>query len=258
METLQRIPKEHHTAILYALNRHLGPCTVYALDGRGETNGCLLAFANPKNPQGAAIAANQINESTDGLTVSILLHKPTDLATKQQDQQWFFYNALRGHRLCLDKTGVPYWPHDYIPERNWKEAHTFWLKCEAVANFNINAASESQHMDVALIKIALLHEAMVQVSLGLIRVFLGYTPNIYSLRFLLSLCGHFCELPSRIFPQETFEQQQLFKRLCTPASMLRHWNRLDAPEGDVDLLLDECNIFLKEAKALAEHQLQLK
>lgn len=257
MET-PNIIKEHQATILQSLNRHLGPCTIFALDEhRKNTNPCLLAFANPTNPQAAAAAANVITEKTN-TTVSILLHKTTDLNTKQKDQQHFFYHALRGYRLCLDKTAVPYYPYDHIPERDWEGAHAFWLKCEAVANFNIAAAVESPHIDVELIKITLLHEAVVQVALGLIRILLGYTPNTQSLGFLLSLCSHFSELPARAFPRETAQQQRLYKRLCAPPAMLRYWNRLNAPEGDFELLLDACSIFLRDTKALAEHKLQLK
>ncbi|RYZ91759.1 MAG: hypothetical protein EOO68_23620 [Moraxellaceae bacterium] len=246
----------HHTTILQIIKHHLGPCTIFTLE-ENQNNPCLVAFANPKNPRAAATAANRITEKTN-TTVTLLLHKATDLNTSQQDQQWFFYHALRGQRLALDKAAVPYWPHDHIPEREWEGAEAFWLKCEAVANFNIAAVSESPQLEVGLIKIALLHEAMVQIALGLIRACLGYTPNNYGLRFLLQLCGHFCDLPARAFPQDTPEQQLHYKRLCTPSSMLRHWTRLDAPERDVELLLDACGVFLNDAKELVERTLQNK
>ena len=258
MEIQLQILKEHHATILLALKQHLGPSTTFVLDYTRERNNlALLTFANPKNPQAVMAATNQIVQDSNGaITPAILLHKPTDLATNQQDQQWFFYNALRGHRLCLDKTAVPYWPNAHIPERDWEGARSFWLKCEAVADFNVAAAAESQHLDVELIKIALLHESAVQVALGMIRVFLGYTPNVYSLGFLLNLCSHFMEFPSISFPRETQQQQQLYKRICTPPSMLRHWNRLNAPERDFELLLEACRVFLDGAKLLAEHKLE--
>jgi len=104
---------------------------------------------------------------------------------------------------------------------------------------------ESPQLDVELCKIALLHTACVQIALGLIRVFLGYTPNEYNLNHLLTLCGHFTDFPVQLFNQQA---QHRYKMLCAPPSMLNHWLELHATESDFLWLLDACEQLLKQSE----------
>ncbi|MEO5777271.1 MAG: hypothetical protein ABIQ27_10210 [Flavobacterium sp.] len=83
-----------------------------------------------------------------------------------------------------------------MPARDVEADRTYWLKCVAVAQFNLQAATESEQLEVTLCKIALLNTAATQLAMGLLRVFLGYTPNEFGLKYLLQLCGHFTALPA--------------------------------------------------------------
>lgn len=190
------------------------------------------------------------------ITASVLLHKVTDLATQQASQQWFFNAVLRyGQRLCLDTTAPPYLLN-HRPLRNIEGDRVYWLKCMGVAQFNLQAAAESEHLEVELCKIALLHSACVQIALGLVRVFLGYTPNEFGLKHLLHLCGSFIALPAQLFYQQTPEAVKRYKMLCSPPVMLLHWTRLSAPEQDFMWLQDACDVFLKQANEIVQLELQ--
>ncbi|HMK06867.1 MAG TPA: hypothetical protein VK476_05010 [Flavobacterium sp.] len=268
METT-RLSQEHRQIILDTIST-LAPCTAFAFGYRSadkqstsaitQTNTTaqnhhidVLVFSSNTKPNAAIDAANLVRERSNGeITVSLLLHKPTDLTTRQPCLQWFFWHILhQSQRLCLDKTAVPYLSDDNKPTRDVVAINQHWLKCEAVAGFYLNTASENPHLEVELIKVTLLHQAAQHTALGLIRIFLGYTPNEYNLSFLLSLCAHFTNLPSQCFPRQTPVEQKRFKMLCAPPSMLRHWNRLDAHETDFDILLQSCKAFLTDAKELA-------
>lgn len=184
------------------------------------------------------------------------LHKVTDLATQQVSQQWFFDAVLRfGQRLSLDTTAVPYLLQ-HRPTRDLEGDTTYWLKCVAVAQLNLQAAAESEQVEVELCKIALLHTACVQIALGLLRVFLGYTPNEFGLKHLLHLCGSFTALPAQLFYQQTPEAVKRYKMLCAPPTMLHHWTRLSAPEQDFMWLQDACEVFLKQANEIVLLELE--
>jgi hypothetical protein len=275
METHFSLPQESYEAALQTITQKLPHCTVYAFGYRGQnvTHSSailqdsniiskiphldLLVFSDAMPYTVSCDISSLISErSGTMITVSLLLHKTSDLATKQTCQQWFYWMVLRrGRRLCINKSDVPYLPDDELPVRDLKALRAYWLKCEAVAAFHLNAATENRHVDVELIKISLLHQAAEQIGLGLIRVFLGYTPNDYRLKFLLELCGHFTALPVQIFPNETPLQQKRYKMLCAPPSMLRHWSRLEADEADFLSLLDACSEFLKNATLLIAAEL---
>lgn len=217
----------------------------------------LLIFSTNYFPNGASNLANTIGEkSGKQIKASVLLHKVTDLTTKQASQQWFFDQVLRnGQRLHLDTVSPPYLLNP-MPTRDIVADAAYWHKCVAVAQFNLQAAADSEHLDVTLCKIALLHTVATQVALGLLRVFLGYTPNEFGLKYLLQLCGHFTALPSQLFYQQTPEAIKRYKMLCAPSSMLTHWSRLNASEPDFLWLLDACSAFLRFATELVALELQ--
>lgn len=216
----------------------------------------LVVFTNRQLPASGSVMANSIYElSGKTITATVLLHKPTDLATKNPQQLRFFDGVLRyGHRLCLDKEAVPYILHNNILPPDREEDMAFWLKCVAVAKFNINAASESPHLEVELCKIALLNTACVQIALGLIRGCIGYTPNEFGLKYLLQLCEQFTTIPSDTFNQKTPKAIQRYKMLCTPPSMLNHWTKLSTDKADFGYLLDATQQFLDLSKELVEKQ----
>lgn len=217
----------------------------------------LLIFSTAYFVNGASNIANTIVEKSGKLTTaSVLLHKVTDLTTKQASQQWFFDQVLRnGQRLHLDTTAPPYLLNP-MPSRDVGADTAYWYKCVAVAQFNLDAAADSEHLDVTLCKIALLHTAAAQIALGLLRVFLGYIPNEFGLKYLLQLCGHFTALPSQLFYQQTQEAIQRYKMLCAPPAMLLHWTRINASEQDFVWLFDACSSFLRLATELVTPELR--
>ena len=217
----------------------------------------LLVLSAKAFPNEASNIANALAEqNSKTITATVLLHKVTDLATKQSSQQWFFDEVLRyGQRLSLDTTSPPYLLN-HKPTRDMEADGTYWLKCVAVAQFNLQAAAESEQVEVELCKIALLHSACVQIALGLVRVFLGYTPNEFGLNYLLRLCGHFTALPIQLFHQQTPEAVKRYKMLCAPPAMLHHWTRLTASEQDFIWLLDACEVFLKQANEIVLIELE--
>lgn len=218
----------------------------------------LLVFANKTSlGQGTNIANAIAEKSNKSITATILLHKLTDLATKQDHQQRFFGSVLRScQRLHFDKAVIPFSPNNSLPERNQEVTLSYWHKCVAVAQFNSNAAASSPELDVELCKIALLHTATVQIALGLLRVMLEYTPNECSLNHLLQLCGLFTNLPETLFFHQNPTSIKRYKMLCAPASMLNHWTKLNANEQDFLHILNSCQEFLKQAELLVQNHFQ--
>ena len=274
METI-KLPQPETQIVLDHIEKVFSLCTIFVFGYRNNTNSAssllstqsnivtgshhfdLLVFSNKAFQNGGSNIANTIAENSNKtITASVLLHKVTDLATKQASQQWFFDNVLHyGQRLCLDTTAPPYLLNN-MPTRDIDTDTAYWLKCVAVAQFNLQTATDSEHIDITLCKIALLNTATTQLALGLLRVFLGYTPNEFGLKYLLQLCGHFTVLPSQLFHQQTPEAIRRYKMLCAPTSMLNHWTRLNAAEQDFLWLLDACTAFLQLATELVAPELQ--
>jgi hypothetical protein len=268
------LPQQETELVLQVVQKIVSPCTVYVFGYRNESklkrnflandmsvevtryHYYLLLFSKELLPNGGTTISNAIAEASDhSITATVLLHKGTDLATRQVGQQCFFDQVLRGgQRLCLDTTAPPYLLNA-VTTKSTDADTAYWHKCVGVAQFNIQAAADSEQLDVELCKIALLHTAVNQIALGLIRGFLGYTPNTYSLAHLLQLCGYFTDLPLQVFHQETDLYSKRYKMLCAPPSMLNHWTKLNANEQDYIWILDACQLLLLEAKAMVENEL---
>ena len=273
MESFTLAPSESEF-VLRVVQPIVGPSTVYvfgyrqqsimkrnflAADMSGDISRhhyYLLVFSKELVPNGGTTLANAIAVASDhSITATVLVHKVKDLATKQGGQQWFFDQVLgNGQRLCVDTAGAPYLFHKVTP-RNFAAVTAYWHKCVAVAQLTVQATIDVEQLDVELCKIALLHTAVIQIALGLIRVFLGYSPNSYSLPFLLQLCGYFTDLPSQVFHQDTSLQSKRYKMLCATPTMLNHWTKLNADARDYLGILDACQLFLEESKVLVENEL---
>ena len=268
------LPVTETQMVVDVILKAVAPCTIFVLGYHHQSQSAisllsspadstntmhhfdLLVFSRHHFPNGASNLANTIAEkSGQRVTVSVLLHKVTDLTTQQASQQWFFDQVLRnGQRLHLDTTAPPYLLNSN-PLRDVAGDRGYWLKCVGVAQFNLQAAADSEQLEVTLCKIALLHTASSQIALGLLRVFLGYTPNEFGLKYLLQLCGQFTTLPRQLFKQSTPEAVQRFKMLCAPPAMLNHWSRLNASEQDFHWLLEACQEFLRLATDIVTPEL---
>lgn len=255
--------KPEADAILELLLKGAAPCSIYFFGTRSmstvqseNTNNHFYILVLSDTSITGSHLMNEIKERTNkAVTATVLIHNVTHLATKQKSQQYFFDWVLRhGQRIALDKANVPY-ILNHTPARDLETDTRFWHKCFAVAQFDIQAAKDSPQLEVTLCKIAFLNRACVQIALGLLRVFLGYTPREFGLKYLLQLCGNFTTLPEQVFAKDTENDISLYKMLCAPAGMLLHWTRLNAAESDFEVLLERCEAFLDKANALAETEL---
>lgn len=106
-------------------------------------------------------------------------------------------------------------------------------------------------------KMAVMHFAMEQVCLGLLRIFWEYVPNHYSLSYLFHLCGHFTGLPQRIFPRGTYGLQRQFYMLCNAHHIMRFKGAIQFSPDDSDRVFRRCERFFMEARGLGEKHLDV-
>ena len=105
-------------------------------------------------------------------------------------------------------------------------------------------------------KLATIHHALEQVCLGLLYVFWEFNPHHYALSYLLHLCGHFTDLPQRIFPQTTYGLQRQFYMLCNAHHIMRFKAQNEFSEHDAFKVQHLSERFYEEAKRLGEDQLK--
>lgn len=258
------------------ITKKLNLCTVFVFGYRNNTTAAstilqsqievssanhhfdIVIISENAYPNCANDIANIVAErSAKFISVSLLIHKAAVLASNQLNQQLFFDKVFRkGQRLCIDPSAPPYIKSNGILYRDINIDRDYWHKCNAVADYYLQSVSVSTNPAIALCNIANLHIAIEEIALGLIRVFMGYTPNEFSLKYLLLLCGHFTKLPSEIFSNQSELEIKRYKMLCAPPSMLRYWYRLNAEEEDYLWILNACKNFYKQANTIVIQELE--
>lgn len=206
-----------------------------------------FVIITPSKPD-VSMLTKKFAENSGG-TATILVHKPTQLRTPCN--RAFFKNIVSTGKLVYDNS-VKLPMVSTPPEFSLSLAKSHWYKCEALADFYLDSATQSLCEEVEMIKVSQLHYAIQYACLGLIRLYLNYTPIRHDLKTLLELCGSFTELPF-----EALSNPRTNRVLCAPPVMLRVWDRLELNPRAYSQVQQACTEFIETARKLAATQLKV-
>lgn len=96
----------------------------------------------------------------------------------------------------------------------------------------------------------MLHQAVEQCCLALIRIHLGYRSDIHNLRRLLQLCCCFSPEPMKVFISRAKEDDRLFNILAKNYSKARYADGFLADKKDVQLLYHRIDLFFELTKSM--------
>ncbi len=218
----------------------------------------LLVFVKtiPNNAQ--ADIAYAISQETQGrCKATPLLHTLKSVRRDKARQRYFFQNAINGGALFFGNWNGKF-PFDIAlkTERNADKIRKYWQNRTFIALALLEAEFTIDNDNVDELKVSMLHQAVEQLCLGLIFVFLGYRPNHFALGYLFDLCDLFTPLASDFFPRKAKEEAAIFKELCRHASQLRH-SSLRFQYGNNTMLLERrCKSFYKSAVQLGEEEIE--
>lgn len=198
-----------------------------------------------------------IKEHTNGrCTATVVMHSKKSLRQKEGDQQYFFHQIMeRAQLLFKESTNPPYLPFNKVPSRHYPSAKIYLHQRIRTASF----LQEAECMDgggATKIHLYLMRLVVEQTCLGLIRLFLGYTPHQYSLQFLFELCEYFTPLTSEIFPRETDKDKEFLKIMSGSTTSLRHGYIDDVASHDYEVLSNRYNEFVDRSDKLIAKELE--
>jgi hypothetical protein len=201
---------------------------------------------------------DKIKTKTDGrISATLLIHHVHNLKKMYDDQQYFFWSIMQNAELLFqDADKPPYLITNGTPKRNLKSTSLY------VANRKNNiytiwswVYNDDEVNSSGEVKMSGLHQIVEQTCLSLIRAFLGYSPNHFSLDHLFNLCEYFTTITTDFFPRKTPEDRALFKILKQQPSVLR-FNKVDDVEYlDYELLERKCTNFINQAEVLIQKEL---
>lgn len=94
------------------------------------------------------------------------------------------------------------------------------------------------------------------MCLGMIRLFLGYSPNHFALSYLLEICDYFNPQVSTFFPRQTEKDIALFKLLGSSYWTLRYSGKNPFSDTDMDLLDERYTDFTFHCNAIVQYELE--
>jgi hypothetical protein len=196
----------------------------------------LAVISDPLPPNAIADLTESIAQKSHGAaTVTIVHYTPSSISTQGQ-HQWFLHQVMtKTNRLHSNKSKMKALKFTDTPTRNPQTLQKFWLDRKYNATSLMEAENAIENPSGGKVQIVLLHAAMEQLCLGLIYVFLGYTPQNYGLGYLLSVCDIFTDVANDIFPRQSAEDQRLLRLLSTNLHSLRKYGG-DASDTDVEVL----------------------
>jgi hypothetical protein len=218
----------------------------------------LLVFVEETIENATNDICDKIKIKTQGrITATLLIHQVHSLKKMHDDQQYFFWSIMQNAVLLFQDTDKPpYLINNETPKRNLKSTSLY----AANRKNNISTIWDWVYNDDDInssyeVKMSGLHQIAEQTCLSLIRVFMGYSPNHFSLDHLFNLCAYFTTITTDFFPRITEEDRSMFKLLKQQPSALRFNKANDVDYLYYQLLEQRCCKFKNKAAVLIQKEL---
>lgn len=143
-----------------------------------------------------------------------------------------------------------------IYSNDFKQIETHWINRMERARYLLFIIDMTNIQEDYTAKLATMHTALEQICLGLLYLFWEFKPHHYSLTYLLHLCGHFTDLPQKIFPKTSYGLQRQFYMLCNAHHIMRFKETNDFSEKDAFKAQNLCERFFEQAESLGQRQLE--
>jgi hypothetical protein len=255
------ITKSIKTEAIYCFgkNEALPPKNNFADEKkRGSINFYLLAFEDGLTPNTAHDLAGKIRSKSKGkYTVTLLVHNVTELETEQADQNYFFDKVISsGQQVYLNLESQTIFNSVMLQQRNLAPAIEYLHYRNTIANILLEHVADGYDSSYTHLTGMLLHHVVEQACLAMIRLFLGYSPNYFSIGYLLEICQHFSPEIANFFPTRTESDLRILKQLSHQPWTLRYSGKDIVSTDEMELLESRCNEFVAHVHTLVNKALE--
>jgi hypothetical protein len=249
----------NETIISHIIRAYLKTAAIYCFDKREATmtHYFLLVLVEESKENAVHDLVDIIKSKTNGkCTATLLIHKVSELQTSSEDQRYFFWNVL-DKGLCLyQNQQINLTVLEANPRRHYESAKAY-LQCRNVIVNSMESWQENdQGAGYSPLTGVMLGQLIEQMCLGMIRLFMGYSPNHFSLAYLLEICDFFDPLTGSFFPRQTKEDITLFRLLSSSYRVLRYSGYDQFSDKDKDLLGKRYVDFSYHCKEIVKNELE--
>lgn len=216
----------------------------------------LLIFASENKTNAVHDLAGIIRSRTkENCNATLLIHSITEFNNATGDQKHFFTHIILNGTLLFKKDSVIL-EAESLPLRSLSPAKEYLSYRNIIVNNMESWQADYEWACYAPLKALMLHTMTEQICLGMLRFFTGYSPNHFSLSYLLELCCYFNDEISTFFPRITEQDRNLFTLLSRSYASLRYSGEDTFSEEDMNLLQDRYNDFARFCTSLVKNELE--
>jgi HEPN domain-containing protein len=217
----------------------------------------FLLMATLENIRMEHEVQDYVNSHIAGPAVTILVHGIEIITDAINQGSRFFIHACRDGILLYTADGHPLnirYPKPN-PAKLLARAEAYYLHRYGMAIGFMNAAVECCEKEFYNHAVFMLHQAVEQACITLIRVHIGYRSDMHNLNRLLNLCLCFSAEPNELFPRKTEEEKRLFQILVKSYSDARYKDDYQVARQDAELLCAQVTPFMELTEMLCKARL---
>jgi hypothetical protein len=216
----------------------------------------LLIFASENKTNAVHDLASIIRSRTkENCNATLLIHSIAEFNNATGDQKHFFTHIILNGTLLFKKDSVVL-EAESLPLRSLLPAKEYLSYRNIIVNNMESWQEDYEWACYAPLKALMFHTMTEQICLGMLRFFTGYSPNHFSLSYLLELCCYFNDEISTFFPRITEQDRNLFTLLSRSYASLRYSGEDTFSEEDMNLLQDRYNDFARFCTSLVKNELE--
>ncbi|WP_233826068.1 HEPN domain-containing protein [Dyadobacter sp. CY312] len=231
-------------------------CSCFATNHYAEFKAyCILVVTHTRQGQQHTIQ-DFLNHQFPDLQITVLSHWSGQVGKLLADGNRFLGEVFKTGLLLKTSDGYNTLSYDHsgTPAQYHEDARQYFIHHSAVSKgFLASARQRFIDQDFKLC-LFLLHQAMEQSAIGLIRVWMGYRYNIHHLSRLLALCCYFSPKIPQIFTNSK-QDQILLQKLNRAYLDTRYQNDFHVTAHQAEALLKKVEVFKDVSDALCSCKL---
>lgn len=253
-------PETTESRITRIITKYMNTAAIYCFDKRDEAvpHYYLLIFEREHKANAVHDLADIIRSKTKGQAIAtLLIHDSNEIQLANGEQKTFFLNVIAtGEALYKHKSFSTPSFGEQVHQRDYKQAISYLQNRNLIVNQISEWQGEYEWANYSPLKAVMLHHIVEQACLGMLKLFLGYTPNHFALSYLLELCESFAPSAGKFFPRNSAEDKRLFKILSRYSWTLRYSGDDVIDFEDMSLLQTRCNDFTDYAQEVIQKELK--
>nr|WP_199001300.1 hypothetical protein [Flavobacterium sp. ASV13] len=187
-------------------------------------------------------------------TLTLLIHRMQNLRKQSHYQKYFLNKVMANGILAQFESPYSIYPINADENRDIEFTRNYWKNRMLACEQFLMTAEQCTEPDEALVKNALVQQAVQQVAVAQLDLFLSYHPAVYSIPYMFRLleCIPAIKLPF----SDSQQDRKLIELLSANIDMIKHKDLNRESIDQSNLLYNKCEAFYNEMYTLGYTELQ--